>query len=67
MKIKDLPVNELPRERFVLYGKENLSNSDLISIVLRTGIKNKSVREISDNILSYVGDINNLNNGFIRI
>ena len=62
MKIKDLPVNELPRERFILYGKENLSNSDLISIILRTGIKNKSVREISDNILSYVGNINNLNN-----
>lgn len=66
MRIKDLPKQELPRERLMQYGVENLSNADLLSIILRTGIKDVSVKEIANNILKQVGDINNLNNIGIR-
>ena len=66
MKIKDLPKNEMPRERLLQYGVENLSNIDLISIILRTGIKDISVRELSAEILNSVGGINNLANMGIR-
>lgn len=66
MRIKDLPTTELPRERLLQYGVENLSNSDLISIILRTGVKDFSVKEISNNILKNIGNINNLNNIGIR-
>ena len=66
MKIKELPVTEQPRERLLLYGVENLSNTDLLSIILRTGIKDKSVKEVSENILNKVGNINKLNNIGIR-
>lgn len=66
MKIKDLPSNEKPRERLLLYGSENLSNSDLISIILATGTKDASAKEISNNILKSVGNINNLSNIGIR-
>lgn len=66
MKIKDLPKNEMPRERLLQYGVENLSNIDLLSIILRTGIKDLSVRELSAEILNSVGSINNLANAGIR-
>lgn len=60
MKLKQLPNNEKPRERFVNYGRENISNSELIEIVLKTGTKKNSIKEISHNILSSVNNINEL-------
>lgn len=61
--IKDLPSNEKPRERLMLYGVEALSNEELLSILLRCGTKNKSVKELSFDILrSYdVHDLANIN------
>ena len=66
MSIKDLPVSELPRERLLQYGVENLSNADLLSIILRTGVKDLSVKEVSNNILKSIGSINNLNDIGVR-
>lgn len=66
MSIKDLPVSELPRERLLTYGVSSLSNSDLLSIILRTGVKDISVREISDNILKQIGSLSSLNDIGIR-
>ena len=66
MKIKDLPNNEKPRERMLLYGSENLSNTDLISIILSSGTKDMSVKEISEHVLKTIGNINNLSNIGIR-
>lgn len=66
MRIKDMPVTEKPRERLMHYGVENLSNIDLISIILRNGVKDMNVKEISANILKTVGNVNNLNNIGIR-
>lgn len=66
MRIKDLPLTEQPRERMLLYGVENLSNADLISIIIRTGVRDSSVRDVSENILNKVGSINNLSSIGIR-
>lgn len=66
MSIKDLPVSELPRERLLTFGVNSLSNSDLLSIILRTGVKDISVREISDNILKQIGSLSSLNDIGIR-
>ena len=62
MKLKELPINELPRERLINYGTENLTNEELLSIILRTGTKNISVKEVSNNILASINNINDLNN-----
>ena len=48
--IKDIPKEERPRERFIKYGVSSLSNEELIAIILKTGTKNISVKEISLNI-----------------
>lgn len=58
--IKDLPVLERPRERFLKYGSSNLSNEELLSIILKNGTKSNSVKELSNNILKELNDITNL-------
>ncbi len=60
MLIKDIPKEERPRERLINYGASNLSNEELLSIILRCGTKNKSVRELSNDILKEFNSINNL-------
>ena len=36
--IRELPKEELPRERLMKYGVGALSNEELLSIILRTGM-----------------------------
>ena len=62
MKIKDLPECERPRERLLKYGSNNLSNEELLSIIIKTGTKGVSVKEISEEILQRIQNINNLEN-----
>ena len=49
--IRELPKEELPRERLMKYGVEALSNEELLSIILRVGTRNKSVKELSVDLL----------------
>lgn len=51
-KIKDLPKIERPRERLIAKGAENLRDSELLAILLRTGRTGKNVIEIANQILS---------------
>lgn len=62
MKLKELPTRELPRERLINVGETNLTNEELLSIILRTGTKDMNVKEVSNNILSSINNINDLNN-----
>ncbi|MBE6151094.1 MAG: JAB domain-containing protein [Firmicutes bacterium] len=57
--IRDIPTSERPRERVLKFGVESLSNSELLSIVLRCGTREKSVKDLSLEIISMVGDISN--------
>ena len=47
MKLLEIPINERPRERLLNEGCDKLSNEELLSIILKTGTKNKSVKELS--------------------
>ena len=60
IKFKNIPDNDKPRERLFNYGSENLSNEELLSIILRTGTKKMSVKELSLKLLEYIGDVNKL-------
>ena len=66
MLIKDLPECEKPRERMLEYGVENLSNVDLLSIIIRNGVKDISVKEVAINILNNVESINDLSSLGVR-
>ena len=56
MNLKKLPEDEKPRERLIKYGKENISNNELIEIILKSGTKKMGIKEISYNILSSVNN-----------
>lgn len=50
--IKDLPKSERPREKLEKHGSGNLTDVELLSIILRTGTKGKNVKELSSEILN---------------
>ena len=62
MNFKELPKEEKPRERLLLYGPKYLSNEELLMILLKTGTKNKSVKELANDILTTSHGLQNLKN-----
>lgn len=54
-KIKDIPKIDRPRERFLQKGADALSKSDLLAILLGSGIKGKNVRQLSESIIKKFG------------
>ena len=59
--IKNLPLEERPRERLVEYGAEALSTAELLAIILRTGTKQQSAVNLAKLILQKTDGIKNLN------
>lgn len=55
MKIKDLPKEGRPRERFLKYGPETLSEAELFAILLRTGSKGENVIDMANRLISEYG------------
>ena len=51
MKIKDLQREERPREKMVEKGAEELTDIELISIILRSGGRNESVVDLSRQLI----------------
>lgn len=52
LTIRDLPVQERPRERLRLAGAGQLSNPELLAILLRTGMVGQNVMQLSARLLS---------------
>ena len=52
MTIKKLPKLERPYEKAQMYGIENLSNSELLAIIIKTGTKEKTSVELAQEILA---------------
>ena len=50
--IKDLPLNERPREKLYRYGVKSLSNSELIAVIIRTGNKGDTAIQLAERIIS---------------
>lgn len=58
--IKEVPIEERPRERLVRYGARNLSSEDLIAIILKTGTRDCSSRYLAEQILKMVNNVADL-------
>jgi len=54
--IKDMPKIERPREKLEKKGAQALHKKELLSIILRTGIKGKNVLQVAQDILTKYGD-----------
>ena len=59
IKFKNLPDEDKPRERLIKYGIEALTNEELLAIILKTGTRKYSVKELACNLLTEVGSIKN--------
>ncbi len=66
LMIKDILDEERPRERLIKYGKENISNEELLSIIIKTGTKNYSVKSLAQIILNKYKSIENLRSATIN-
>jgi DNA repair protein RadC len=53
--IKSIPEEDRPQEKLLKYGANNLSNSELIAVILRTGSRDENVVKLSQRILSEDG------------
>ncbi len=51
-KIKNLPVSERPRERLKMAGSNQLSDREVLAIILKTGTKDKSVNDLAIDVLN---------------
>ncbi|MGM0653224.1 MAG: RadC family protein [Bacillota bacterium] len=58
--IRDLPLEERPREKLRTLGAGALSNVELLAILLRSGSKNESAVQMATRILAKVGTLRNL-------
>ena len=54
--VRDLPVEERPRERLLMMGAPALSNTELLAILLRTGTREKSALCIAEEVLAHYKD-----------
>lgn len=60
MKIRDLPSNERPYEKFEQYGASALSDAELLAVILRTGSRNSNSVELARKVLMLSKNQNNL-------
>jgi DNA repair protein RadC len=58
--LKNLPLEERPRERLIHFGPENLSIAELVAIILRTGSVRQSVTTLADELLVSFQDLRGL-------
>ncbi len=64
--IKKWPEGERPRERLLKFGAQNLSDAQLIGIILRTGGGGKSAIDLAMEILNSFGELKKIENASLR-
>jgi len=64
--VRDLPIEERPRERLQRIGVDNLSTQELLALVIEKGGKGQSVLTLAQNLLAHFGNLNNIKNASIE-
>ncbi|HEU4965144.1 MAG TPA: DNA repair protein RadC [Bacilli bacterium] len=60
VRVREMPLEERPRERMWQQGTDGLSNAELLAILLRTGNRGCSAVDLADRLLSRFGGIREL-------
>lgn len=60
LMIRDLHIDDRPRERLIKQGPQSLSNQELIAILLRTGTKHESALALANRVLVYFEKLHRL-------
>lgn len=56
LRVRDLPLEEKPREKLIKYGPEILSVAELLAVVLNVGTKKEEVLAMSSRLLKEYGE-----------
>lgn len=52
LSLKNMALEERPREKMFLYGEKSLNNDELLAIILRTGNKNNNVLDLARKVIN---------------
>lgn len=52
LKMKDTPLSERPYEKLNLYGAQQLSNAELLAIIIKTGTKNETAVDLAKRVFN---------------
>lgn len=58
--MREVPEAERPREIFDRIGPENMSDKQLIALILRSGVKGRSVTDLADGLINEYGSLSAL-------
>lgn len=58
--IAEIPMNSMPREKMLQFGEKNLSNHELLAILLRTGSKKTNVLQLATTLEKHFGSLHSL-------
>ncbi len=64
--VRDLPIEERPRERLQRIGVDNLSTQELLALIIEKGGKGQSVLTVAQNLLANFGNLNKMKNASIE-
>lgn len=59
-QMKQLPLEELPRERFMRLGPQALSTCELLALLLDTGTLTRSVLQLAEELLAHFNNLSTL-------
>jgi DNA repair protein RadC len=60
LKIREMPLDERPREKLIRLGPSALTDPELVAILLRTGVEGKNVIELARELLERYGSLEGL-------
>lgn len=55
--MREVPESERPREIFDQIGPENMTDKQLLALILRSGVKGRSVTDLADGLLNEYGSL----------
>jgi DNA repair protein RadC len=58
--MKDIPAGARPREKLLAHGPASLADAELIALLLRTGLKGRSVLQLAQHTLDTLGGLGGL-------
>ena len=64
--IKTWPQNDRPREKLLSQGEQSLTDTELLAILLRTGVKGESAVDVARKIMSKFGTFRNMGQTDLR-
>ena len=58
--VRDLPIEERPRERLQKVGVDNLSTQELLALIIEKGGRGQTVLTLAQNLLAHFGNLQNI-------